>query len=126
MRANGGIQRDLDGEGKRFKKNNKMKKMQSAFGRKGDVIAQVISTTRDATVVNTRWKDGKTNMEIKKPCAVVQYSKFVKGVDREDQYLSLYSVLGSIVKWSIKVVLYLLTMRSSTHFFVYRTLNKNK
>jgi len=27
-------------------------------------------------------------MEIKKPYAVIQYNKFMKGVDRADQYLS--------------------------------------
>jgi hypothetical protein len=39
------------------------------------------------------WNDRKTNMEIKKPFAVVQYSKFIKGVDRAGQYFSFYSVL---------------------------------
>ena len=41
-------------------------------------------------------------MEIKKPYAVVQYSKFIKDIDRADQYLSYYSVLKETVKWSIK------------------------
>jgi hypothetical protein len=57
-------------------------------------------------------------MEIKKPYAVVQYSKFVKDEDREDQYLSFYSVLESIVKWSIKVVLYLLNYALNTIFLM--------
>ena len=61
-----------------------MKKGQSAFRRKGDVTVQVwkdkrlvqmISTIHEATVVNTGRKDRKTNMEIKKPYAVVQYNK---------------------------------------------------
>jgi hypothetical protein len=30
----------------------------------------------------------KTNMEINKPYAVVQYNKFIKGVERAEQYLS--------------------------------------
>ena len=47
-------------------------------------------------------------MEIKKPYAVSQYNEFIKGVDRADQYLSYYSVLKKAVKWSKKVVLYLL------------------
>ena len=84
--------------------------MQSAFRRKGDVMVQVwkdrrlvrISTIHDATVVSTVRKDRKTNMEIKKPYAVVQYNKFMKGVDRADQYLSYYSVLRKTVKWSKK------------------------
>ena len=59
---------------------------------------RMISTIHDATVVNKGRKDRKTNMEIKKPYIVVQYSKFVKGVDRADQYLSYYSVLNKTVK----------------------------
>jgi len=65
-------------------------------------------------------------MEIKKPYVVVQYNKFRKGVDRADQYLSFYSVLRKIVKWSKKVVLYLLNCALFNAFFVYRTLNTNK
>jgi len=38
----------------------------------------MISTINDATTVNKGRKDRNTNMEIKKPYAVVQYNKFVK------------------------------------------------
>ena len=58
----------------------------------------MISTIHDATIVNKGRKDRKTNMEIKKPYAVVQYNKFVNDVDRADQYLSLYSLLRKTVK----------------------------
>ena len=93
MKANRGIPCDLEGEGKCSKRG------QSAFRRKGDVMVQVwkdkrlvriISTIHDAKIVNTGRKDGKTNMEMKKPYAVVQYNKFMKGIDRADQYLSYY------------------------------------
>ena len=46
-------------------------------------------------------------MEIKKPYAVVQCNKVIKGIDRADQYLSFYSVLRKTVKKK-KVLLYLL------------------
>jgi len=69
---------------------------------------RMISTIHDATTVNKGRKDRKTNMEIKKPYVVVQYNKFIKGIDRADQYLSYYSVLKKTVKWSKMVVLYLL------------------
>ena len=65
-------------------------------------------------------------MEIKKLYAVVQYNKFMKGVGRADQYLSYYSILRQTVKWSKKVVLYLLNCALFNVFFVYRTLNINK
>ena len=66
-----------------------MEKGQSAFGRKGDIMVKVwkdkrllrmISTIHDAAVLNTWRKDRETKMEIKKPYAVVQYNKFMKGV----------------------------------------------
>ena len=37
-------------------------------------------------------------MEKKKPYPVVQYNKFIKDIDRADQYLSYYSVLKKTVK----------------------------
>jgi hypothetical protein len=68
----------------------------------------------DATVVSSRKKDRKTNVAIKKPAAVVHYNKFMKGVERADQYLSYCSVLRKTVKWSKKVVLYLLNQACQT------------
>ena len=50
----------------------------------------------------------KTNMEIKKPYAAGQYNKFIKSVDKADQYLGFNSDLRKTVKWSKKVVLHLL------------------
>ena len=89
-------------------------------------LVRMISMIHDATIVNTGRKERKANMEIKKPYAVVQYSKFRKGIDRADQYLSYYSVLRKTVKWSKKVVLYLLICALVNSYFVYRTLNMNK
>jgi hypothetical protein len=70
----------------------------------------MISTIHDTTIVNKGRKDRKTNMEIKEktnmeimnPYAVVQYNKFIKDVERADQYLSCYLVLKKTVKWSKK------------------------
>jgi len=84
---------------------------------------RLIRTIQDATIVNKGTKDRKTNMEIKKPYAIGQYNKFIKGTDRADQYLCYYSVLKKTVKWSKKVVLYLLNCVLFSIFFVYRTLN---
>ena len=83
----------------------------------------MISTIYNSTILNKRRKDRQKNMEVKKPYAVVQYNKFIKGIDSADQYLSYYSVLQNTVKWSKKVVLYLLNCVLFKAFFVYRTLN---
>ena len=86
MRANRGIPHDLEAEGKCLIKEK------SAFGRNGDVMVQVWYKTcaNDATVVNKGKKDRNTNVEIKKPYAVGQYNKFIRGVDRADQYLTFF------------------------------------
>jgi hypothetical protein len=129
VRANWGIPPDVEWEAKH------LKKVQSAFWRKGDIMIQVwnnkrlvqrISTNHDTTIVNTGRKDRKTNLEIKKPYAVVQHNKFMKGIDSADQYLSYYSVLRKTIKWMKQVVLYLLNCALFNAFFVYRTLNRNK
>ena len=58
-----------------------MKKGQSAFRRKGDVmvqawkdkrLVQMINMIHDATIVNIGRRDRKTNMAIKEPYAAVQ------------------------------------------------------
>jgi hypothetical protein len=76
MRANRGIPRDLEEEGECLKKEK------SAFGRNGDIMVQVWNKTcaNDAATVNKWRKDRKTNMEINKPYAVVQYNEFLKGM----------------------------------------------
>jgi len=80
-------------------------------------LARMISTIHDTTIVNKGRKDRKTSMEVRKPYAVVQYSKFLKDVDRADKYLSYYSVPKKTVKWSKKVVLYLLNFVLFNTFF---------
>jgi len=86
----------------------------------------MISTIHDATIVSTGRKDRKTNMEIKKLYAIVEYNKFMKGVDRADHYLRYYSILRESVKWSKKMVLYLLNCALFNVFCVYRTVTNKK
>ena len=83
----------------------------------------MISTIHDTTIINTGMKERKTNIEIRKPYAVVQCNKFMEGIDKADQYLSYYSFLRKTVKWWEKVVLHLLNCSLFDVFFVYRTLN---
>ena len=110
-----------------------LKKGQPSFRRKGDVLVQtwkdkrlvrMISTIHDSEHVHTGKKDRKTNEEICKPNCVVQYNKYMKGVDHVDQYLSYYSFVRKTVKWSKKVVLFLLNCALFNSFLMSKTLNK--
>jgi hypothetical protein len=127
MRPNRGIPKDLEKEAKGLKKG------QSSFRWKGGVLVQawkdkrlvrMISTIHDSEHIHTGKKDRKTNDEICKPNCVVQYNKYMKGVDHVDQYLSYYSIVRQRVKWSKKVVLFLLNCTSVNSFLMYKTLNK--
>ena len=60
---------------------------------------RMIRMINDATIINKGRKERKTNTEIKKPYAVVQYNKFVNGLVRAEQYFSYYPVLRKTVKW---------------------------
>jgi len=69
-----------------------LKKGQSVFWSKGDIIVRLwrvrrllrmINTIHDITTVDTGRKDRKTNLEIKKPYSVVQHNKFKKGIDEQ-------------------------------------------
>jgi hypothetical protein len=103
---------------------------QLVFQRKGDIIVkvwtdkrlvQVKSTVHDTTVISAGRKH-RTDLEIKKPFAVFQCIKFMKGIDRADKYLSYYSVLRKTVKWP-NVSAKLCTLLWN---FVYKTSTNNK
>jgi hypothetical protein len=81
-RAKRCISCDLEGESVRLKNGSQhFGGMGTLWCRCGKTrIVQMISIVHEATVVSRGWKDRKTNMEIKKPYAAVQYSKFIKGI----------------------------------------------
>jgi hypothetical protein len=77
----------------------------------------MISTIHDVPIVNKGRKDRKTNVEIKKPFSVGQYNKFIKGIEKADQYLSYYSVLKKTVKWFKKDGTISAKVRALQHIF---------
>jgi hypothetical protein len=74
--------------------------------------------------VNLRKKDKKTGEVIKKPICIVEWSKYAKGVDRANHYLSCYSVLKKIAISGPKK-LFVLNYAVFSAFFTYKTLNQN-
>ncbi|XP_068618055.1 piggyBac transposable element-derived protein 4-like [Battus philenor] len=101
---------------------------------KGEVLAQVwrasktksiqmISTIHNATLTNIQRKCRKTNYTIKKPESVLDYNKYMKGVDRADQYLSYYPIYRKTIKWSKKVCMYLFNCALFNAFCTYKYFN---
>lgn len=54
-----------------------------------------------------------------KPICVREYNKFMKDVDRADQYLAYYSILLKCKKWTKKTVLYLINCALFNAYHVY-------
>jgi hypothetical protein len=48
---------------------------------------------------------------------------FMEGVDRGDQYLACYSLLGKTIKWTKKVAVWLINCAVFNSFLVYKNLN---
>jgi hypothetical protein len=66
----------------------------------------------------------KTNLELKKPCCVLQRNVFIDGLDRADQYLNYYSILRKTVK-CMKMMIFFVIYALLNAFFVYKIQNKN-
>ncbi|XP_059531352.1 piggyBac transposable element-derived protein 4-like isoform X1 [Myotis daubentonii] len=103
-----------------------------AFRRKGDVLlliwkgkreVRIISTIHDASSCETEKTNWHTGEEIKKPVSIVQYNNYVQGVDLAGQYLSTCSILRKPIKWTKKVVLYLINCGLFNSFRIYQALN---
>ena len=124
LRSNRGIPYDQQGKANACGKGSQRSggKVTMVQVWKDKRLVQMINTIHDTTTVNTGRKEKKTNMEMKMSFAIDQYSKFMKGIDKADQYVSYYSVLTKTVKCLKKVVLYLLNCALFNAIFWYWTL----
>ncbi|CAK9801059.1 PiggyBac transposable element-derived protein 4 [Anthophora plagiata] len=125
IRANRGLPRNL--------KNVTLKQHESKFARKRQVLLHVwqatknrtvrtISTIHSAEMVNVPHWSGMTT----KPKSVVEYNKYMKGVDHADQYMSYYNILRKSTKWTKKAVLYFFNAALFNSFLVYRKTSHNR
>lgn len=73
-----------------------------------------------------KWSD-VTVADLKKFLAIIilMYNRYMKGVDRADQYLSYYSILRKTVKWPKKVAFWLINCALFNSFRVFQKTNTN-
>ena len=117
-------------------KNCKLNVFETKHQRRGAVLAQLwkasktkiirtISTIHNGSLVDTAKKCRKTNSTIKKPATILDYNKYMKGVDRADQFLSYYPIYRKTIKWSKKVALYLFNCALYNAFVLQQHYNTN-
>jgi hypothetical protein len=128
IRPNRGLPVALKSEAKTLKRG------QCTFSRKGEVIlvvwkdkreVRMITTIHSARMGNSKVRDRTTGHVVKKPICILKYNECMKGVDRADMYLSYYSIMRKTMKWSKKVVLWLINCALFNAFRVYKTLNES-
>jgi hypothetical protein len=110
LRSNRGVPKSL--------RDTKLATNHTAFVRDNDIIIHswnngkrtinMISTIHSANMINSGKICRKTKKIIHKPCAVIDYNKYMKDVDRADQYLSYYSIFRKTKKWTKRVVMFLI------------------
>ena len=127
IRANRGLPAEFRHEIKSMKKGD------YTFCRRGEVLLLAWKDKREvrmiSTIHNSSMGEGKQNRwtgEIqKKPTCILEYNKYMGGVDKADMYLAYFSVLRKTMKWTKKVVLWLINCALFNSFVVYKTLNSS-
>jgi len=117
-----------------LKKTN-LKKGETIFRRKNDILVQVwqskkevslISSIHSAEMKESNNVDRIKRQKIIKPNALIDYNKYMKGVDRADQYLSYYSILRKTVKWTKRLAMYMMNCAFFNAYVVYNSTKTQK
>lgn len=114
----------------------KLSSGESAFRRNHDVLLLIwnngtrnmnmISTIHNAQLMKVESANKKSQKSIRKPALILDYNKYMKGVDRVNHYLEFYSILRKTKKWTIRVVMFLINCALFNSFKVYTELNGRK
>lgn len=116
-------------------KKTDLQRGDTIFRRKNDILLQVwkskkevslISSIHSAEMKESHNVDRMTRQKIIKPNALIDYNKYMKGVDRADQYLSYYNILRKTTKWTKRVAMYMINCALFNSFVVYNSITTKK
>lgn len=109
---------------------------QATFRRKHDILLQIwnngkrnvnmISTIHSARIMESGSVNRRLHILIQKPESIINYNKYMEGVDRADQYLSYYSIFRKTKKWTKRVVMFVINCALFNAFKTYTILNGKK
>ena len=83
----------------------------------------MVTTIHDASIASPGKEDRRTGHQITKPTCILEYNKYMKGVDRSDQYLANFNILWKTQKWYKKAGFYLSNCSLFNAFKIYCSLN---
>lgn len=81
----------------------------------------LISTIHSAEMEESHNIDRNTREKVVKPNALIDYTKYMKGVDRAGRYLSYYSIIRQTIIWTKIVAIYLINCALFNSFVVYNS-----
>lgn len=103
----------------------KLKKGETSWKRKGSVLVTRWRDKRLVTMISTRHKheikeiEGKRGGKKMKPRCVVDYNCCMSGIDRADQMLSYYSTPRKTIRWYRKVFFHIVDICLWNAFYIY-------
>ncbi|XP_046681277.1 piggyBac transposable element-derived protein 4-like [Homalodisca vitripennis] len=77
-----------------------------------------ISTEHVLDMEECKNKQGETTM---KPTAIVEYNKYMKGVDRQDQMLAYYPVTRKTTRWYKKLGIHIIEMMVVNSYMMFKS-----
>lgn len=84
----------------------------------------MISTIHSAQLMESTSRRKRSTVPIQKPNSIMNYNKYMKGVDRADQYLAYYSIFRKTRKWTKRVVMFFINCALFNSFKLYTVLNE--
>ena len=88
-------------------------------------IVYLLSTAETAVITPTGKKNRATGELLKKPSIVIQYDKYMGGVDRADQMLNYTPFPGKTMKWWKRLFFHLVNMAVMNAYLLYKSLTDN-
>jgi len=108
--------------------NAKLRRGVMISRRRGRVVCLKWKDKRDVLVLFSKHpkrlitlaKRNRQGEEVQKPDIILDYNRYMGGVDRADQLMSYYNPLRKTLKWYRKVVLHFVDMAVTNLFLIYK------
>ena len=106
----------------------KLKRDEAIYRQRDNLLAMKWVDKRDVAMLSTvhtntmaiTEKTDRNGMPIIKPSCVVQYNKYMGGVDTSDQLSKYYSFTRKTLKWWVKLFFHILNIAATNAYILYR------
>ena len=108
----------------------KLKKGEAAFKRKGPVLVVNWKDKRNVRMISTKHRHAmventnkRGNKKIKPQC-ILDYNRYMSGIDKSDQMMSYYSTPRKTIRWYRKIFFHLFDICLWNSFYAYKKIKQ--